>query len=213
MPPLRIRRATLDDLASLKALWSAANLAGDELENRLKEFHVVEHDGRFAGAFGVQIVRQHMRFHSEDYTDFAVADAARQLIWERIQTLAANHGVFRLWTQETSPFWTHWGFQPATPESMERLPDEWKTLEGPGAPERSKGGWLTLELKDEEAINAALGGQFAGAMDAEKKQTSGVAESARKLRLAITIAGFAIFIVCAIVAVYLLLHHPLSPRR
>ena len=66
----------------------------------LTEFQIVEADGKFAGAIGVQIVRQHARLHSEDYSDFAVADAARELFWERIQKLAANHGVFRVWMQE-----------------------------------------------------------------------------------------------------------------
>jgi N-acetylglutamate synthase-like GNAT family acetyltransferase len=203
MPSLNIRRATVDDLPALKSLWISANLPANELENRLTEFQVAEHDGSFAGALGIQIVRQHLRLHSEDYADFAVADAARELFWERIETLAANHSVFRVWTQENSPFWTRMGFQSADAETLKRLPEEWKNLEGR---------WLTLQLKDEDAIKAALGGQFASFMDSEKKQTSEVAESARKLRLAITITGFAIFILCAAVAVYLLLHHPLVPR-
>jgi N-acetylglutamate synthase-like GNAT family acetyltransferase len=200
---LHIRRATVDDLSALKSLWLAARLPADELENRLTEFQVVEAGGQFAGAVGVQIVRQHLRFYAEDFTDFSVADAARELFWERIQKLAANHGVFRVWTQETSPFWPRWGFQPADAEILARLPDEWKNLEG---------GWLSLELKNEDAINAALGNQFAGFMDTEKKQTAQVADRARKLRLIITIAGFAIFFICAAIAVWLLLHRPLALR-
>ena len=203
MPQLLIRRATVDDLPALKSLWLAANLPADELEGRLTEFQVVEADGQFAGALGLQILRQHLRLHSEDYADFSIADAARELFWERIQKLAANHGVFRVWTQETSPFWTRWGFQPANAEILERLPDEWKNLEGR---------WLSLELKNEDVINAALGNQFAGFMNAEKKQTAQVADRARKLRLFITIAGFAIFFICVAIAVYLLLHHPLAAR-
>ena len=203
MPQLLTRRATVDDLPALKSLWLAAQLPVDELENRLTEFQVVEADGQFAGALGLQIVRQHARLHSEDYADFSVADAARELFWERIQKLAANHGVFRVWTQETSPFWKHWGFQPANAEILERLPDEWKNLEGK---------WLTLELKNEDAIVAALGNQFAGFMDVEKKHTAQVAERARKLRLFVTIAGFAIFFVCAAVAVWLLLQRHLIVR-
>ena len=203
MPPLHIRRATVDDLPALKSLWLAANLPADELEGRLTEFQVVEADGQFAGALGLQIVRQHARLHSEDYTDFSIADAARELFWERIQKLAAHHGVFRVWTQETSPFWTRWGFQPANAETLERLPKEWKSLEG---------GWLTLELKNEDAINAALGNQLAGFIDTEKKHTAQVADRARKLRLAVTLLGFAIFFICVAIAVYLLLHRPITLR-
>jgi N-acetylglutamate synthase-like GNAT family acetyltransferase len=203
MPPLKIRRANVDDLPTLKSLWQAARLPADELENRLTEFQVVESGGQIAGAAGVQIIRQHARLHSEDYVDFSVADAARQLFWERLQTIAANHGVFRVWTQETSPFWTRWGFQPANEETLQRLPEEWKNLEGR---------WLTLELKDEDAISAALEHQFGGFMDAEKKQTADVAAQAKQLRTLVTVFFFAIAAVCFAAVVYLLLHHPLGRR-
>jgi N-acetylglutamate synthase-like GNAT family acetyltransferase len=203
MPQLHIRRATVDDLPALKALWLAAQLPADKLKDHLTEFQIVEADGRFAGALGVQIVRQHARLHSEDYSDFAVADAARELFWERIQKLAANHGVFRIWMIEDSPFWTRWGFQPASAETLARLPDEWKNLEGK---------WLTLELKNEDAINAALQNQFAGFMTAEKKSAAHLAERARQLKLFITIAGFGIFFVCLVVAGWLLLHRPALGR-
>jgi N-acetylglutamate synthase-like GNAT family acetyltransferase len=196
---LQIRRATVDDLPALKSLWLAANLPAEELESRLTEFQVVEAGGVFSGALGVQILRQHARLHSEDYADFSVADHAREMFWERIQKIAANHGVFRIWTQETSPFWTHWGFQPANAETLARLPQEWKNFEGR---------WLTLELKNEDAIKDALQNQFAGFMDAEKKQTARVVGQARTLRLVITIAGFAIFFLCLAVAVFLFMHRP-----
>jgi N-acetylglutamate synthase-like GNAT family acetyltransferase len=202
-PPLHIRRANVDDLPALHQLWTAAQLPADELENRLTEFQVVEADGNFAGAFGVQIIRDQLRFYAEDFADFSIADAARELFWERIQTLAANHGVFRVWTQETSPFWSHWGFQAATPEMLERLPEEWKRLDGR---------WLTLELKNEDAIKAALGEQFSGAMDFDKQQTALVAARARKLRIFITIFFFAIAAVCFAVVIFLLMHRPIRLR-
>ena len=198
---LNIRRATVDDLPSLRVLWETARLPADELENRLTEFHVVEADGRLAGALGVQIIRQYARIHSEDYADFSVTDSARPLFWERIQKLAANLGVFRIWTQETSPFWTRWGFQPANMETLSRLPEEWKNIEGR---------WLTLELKNEDAIKNALQNQIAGYMDVEKQQTAKLAGQARNLRLIVTIFLFVIAIACFGVAVMLLMRrmHP-----
>ena len=203
MPQLHLRRATVDDLPALRSLWLAARLPADELESRLTEFQVVESGGAFAGAVGVQIIRQHARFYAEDFADFSVADAARELFWNRLQKLAANHGVFRIWTQETSPFWKHWGFQPANAEILERLPDEWKNLPGR---------WLSLELKNEDAITAALGNRLAGFMAAEKKQTAEVAARARKIRTVFTVVCFAIGILCFALAFYLLLRHPLSTR-
>ena len=79
---LSIRRATVEDLPALKALWMTARLPAGELECRLTEFQVVESEGRFAGAIGVEILRQHACFYAEDYADFAVADAARELFWD-----------------------------------------------------------------------------------------------------------------------------------
>ena len=192
--PLKTRRATVDDLPALRSLWSDAQLPADALESRLTEFQVVENNGEFAGAIGVQIVRTALLLHSEDYADFGVADRARELFWERIQTLASNHGVFRAWTQETSPFWTHWGFQPATAEELARLPEEWQAREGR---------WLTLELKDEDAIKSALGNQFSDFMESEKQKTERIAASGRKINLFIIIAGFSVGLIGIGVAAYL----------
>ena len=196
---LRIRRATVDDRAALQFIWASMRLPADELERRLTEFQVVENaDGEVVGAIGVQFSKQHALLHSEGYSDFGIADAARQFFWERIQTLAANHGVFRVWTQERSPFWKSFGFQPPTIEILARLPEEWKN--------EFTGGWLTHQLKNEEVITAALENQFAGFMAGEKKETDRLSEKARNLRTSITVAGFAIGIIGIIVAAYLFIH-------
>ena len=128
-------------------------LPSDELGKRLTEFQVAQTaDGRLLGAIGMQIVRQHARLHSEAYFDFALADHARQMFWERIQMIASNHAVFRLWTQETSPFWTRLGFRPVVAGKPSRLPEEWN---------QTKSEWFTLQLKDEEVITNALDKNFA----------------------------------------------------
>jgi N-acetylglutamate synthase-like GNAT family acetyltransferase len=194
---LRIRRATVEDLDALKSLWTSMRLPADELEGRLTEFQVAQSGGQIIGALGFQIIRQHALLHGEAYSDFSFADAARELFLERIESLASNHGVFRLWTQEHSPFWTHAGFLPPNSETLAHLPEEWKN---------SGGEWLTLQLKNEEVITTALENKFAGFMDAEKKQTVRVAEKARALKNIITVVCFAIGILGIGVAIYLLIH-------
>ena len=202
--PLRARRATLDDLDALKSLWASMRLPVDEMEKRLTEFQVAEDvRGHFAGAIGLQIVRQHALLHSEEYPNFADADEARALFWERIQTLAATHGVFRVWTQEQSPFWTRLGFFPAGADLLSRLPPEWS---------RREGQWFSLQLKNEEVINAALENQFAGFLAEERKQTEHVLEKTQTLKTVITVLGFAIGIICIGLAIYLLARHPLLAR-
>jgi len=204
MSDIRIRRATIDDLPGLRGIWLSMRQPADELEKRLKEFQVVE-NGRHevVGCIGIQISGQYALLHDEGFSDFSVADRARELFWERLQTLAANHGVFRVWTLENSPFWTRWGFQPADAETLARLPNPWKSLEG---------NWFTLELKDEDAVTAALQTKFAGFMTTEKEQTARISEQAKTLKTIITIVGFAIFGLCMCILVYWLMHGRLSLR-
>ena len=179
-------------------------LPADELEKRLTEFQVVETaDGKLLGAIGIQIVRQHARLHSEGYLDFARADEARQLFWKRVQTLASNHGVFHVWTQESSPFWSQLGFRPANAAKLAELPPEWQPI---------RGEWFMLQLKDEQAIVNALGKDFAAFMSAERRDTERTYEQARILRTIITVIGFTIGILGFILAGYLLIHrNPFSP--
>jgi N-acetylglutamate synthase-like GNAT family acetyltransferase len=198
---LRIRRATMDDLHSLQSLWNSMRFPTEELERRLTEFQVVETaDGQMAGAIGFQIVRQHALLHSEGYADFSLADVARPLFWERLQTIAAHNGVFRLWTQENAPFWSRWGFQPAGTEILERLPAEWK---------RSGDKWLTVQIKDEEAI-ATAEKELAVFRESEKKHSAEVMDQARTLTTTITVIAFIVGFVLIGLAVYLFVRRGLS---
>jgi N-acetylglutamate synthase-like GNAT family acetyltransferase len=203
---LRVRRATVDDLPALKSLWDSMRLPADELEKRLTEFQIVENaDAEILGAIGIQFSKHYALLHSEGYSDFGFADAARNLFWERIQTLAANHGVFRIWTQERSPFWKSFGFHPPTKEILARLPDEWKN--------EFSGAWLTFQLKDEETIAAALEKNFAPFMAKEKTESQKISEKAKTINLIITIAGFTIGILSIGFAIYLFAHrNPFSTR-
>ncbi len=194
---LRIRRATADDYQGLKSLWNSMRLPAEDLERRLTEFQVVESaDGQILGAIGVQVIRQHARLHSEAYAESSVADAARQLFWERIQLIASHHGVFRLWTQENAPFWSRCGFRIVITESLVQLPEEWKRFEGK---------WFTLQLKSEKAL-ADLEKELASFRESEKQHAAQTLEQARTLRTIITVIGFGVGILCLGVLLYLLVH-------
>jgi hypothetical protein len=181
-------------------------LPADELGKRLVEFQITETaDGKLLGAIGMQIVRQHARLHSEGYFDFAFADHAREMFWDRILKIASNHGVFQLWTQETSPFWTRLGFRSAVAGKLSRLPEEWNQTEGE---------WFTLQLKDEEVIANALGKDFAAFISSEKRAAARVREQAQMLKTIITVTGFLIGIICLAIVFYLIIHRnafPLAP--
>ena len=189
----RVRRATLDDMANLSALWRSMQLPVQELEKRLTEFQVAEsHDGKLLGAVGLQIARREGRVHSEAFADFSVADQVRPLLWERMQSLAINHGLVRLWTQEQALFWKHCGLHPATPEALQKLPPAWQS---------SPDEWLTLQLKDEIAAALSTDKEFAMFMEAEKQRTEKAFRQARVIKHVATLVAvlLAIFVFAALV--------------
>jgi N-acetylglutamate synthase-like GNAT family acetyltransferase len=189
-PSHRVRRATLDDLPALRELWTSMRLPADDLERRLTEFQVVESaDGRVLGGIGVQIQQHHACLHSEAYGDFAGADELRERVMERIGSLASNHGVFRLWTRETAPFWSRHGFVPATAEQLKKLPEAW---EGAGA-------WLTLQLKDEAAL-VSLEQEMVLFKQAERERTAQALRQAQLIKQASTFLAilFALFVIIAL---------------
>jgi len=181
LPEHRIRRATLDDIESLKALWASMYFDVSDLEKRLTEFQVAEDlDGTVLGAIGFQIGKYHGNMHSEAFTDFSLADDLRPLFWERFMSIAASQSVFRVWTRERSAFWNRLGFHPASEETLEKLPESW---------DRTASDWLTFPLKDESAI-AAIERQIALAMTSEKRRTDKIVGQAKTFKTVFTIVGF-----------------------
>jgi N-acetylglutamate synthase-like GNAT family acetyltransferase len=196
---LRVRRATVEDLAMLRPMWESMHLPVATLEPRLTEFQVVENaEGHIVGGIGFQIGGSQGHLHSEAFTDFGVADAARELLCKRIQTLATNHGVFRLWMRENAPFWARLGFTAATEEELKRLPAAWNTE---GAT------WFTLPLKDEVAIGA-VEKELAMFMSAQKRHSERTMEQLRVLKTLALVVAIIFSIIAFGAAFFLLLKRP-----
>lgn len=184
-PGFRVRRATVEDLAALRSLWAAMRIPRGDLEKRLTEFQVAEAaDGQVVGAVGFQIVQRHGLIHNEVFSDFSFADEIRSLFWTRLQSLAMNHGVARLWTREQAPFWSRNGLQAADSETMERLPEMW---------DRLASGWLTLRLKDEEVM-ASLDKEFDMFVASEKARSAQALAQAQRLKM---LATALVLVLCA----------------
>ncbi len=167
------RRATLDDLPTLKTLWASMNFSVANLEKQLTEFQVITDEaGQVIGGVGFQMLGKHARVHSEAFGDFGLADYARPALWQRIQTLATNHGLVRLWTTENSPFWARNGFVQAKEDDFTNMPTGW---------DRFASGWFTLKLKDEEAL-ASLDKEFALFVETEKQRSADVMSKAKLLK-------------------------------
>ena len=134
-PPYTLRRATVDDLDELKMLWSHSKLPVKDLERRVTEFQlVVDGEGRPVAAIGLRIEGKHGRIHSEAIALPEQVDSLRSQLWQRLQTVAKNHGLARLWIREPGGFWLQAGFAVANAESLRKLPAEF----GDRSP-----GWLT----------------------------------------------------------------------
>lgn len=168
----RARRATTEDVFSLVQLWQSAHLPADELEKRFTEFQLVEEDaGKLLGAVGLQIAGKEGKIHSEAYTDFALTDRLRPLLWERLNTVATNHGLFRLWTDEPAPFWKkNCGFVVPSAETRAKLPAQF----GGDRPTL-----LTLQLREPGADPEAIDAEFARFKAEEKLRTERMFQQAR----------------------------------
>ena len=187
----QVRRATVDDLPGLTALWATMHFSTQELEPRLTEFQVVQaEDGRLLGALGLEISGRHGRLHSEGFTDFALSDRLRQGLWERMQSVAGNHGLVRVWTQETAPFWRQNGLHPADAGEAAKLPPAWSVLPP---------NWLTLQLRDEAALEMSLDKEFARFKELEMAETAKAMRTARTLKIIATMVAviLAIFVIAA----------------
>jgi N-acetylglutamate synthase-like GNAT family acetyltransferase len=197
----RVRRATVDDLAQLRALWQSLTLPVADLEKRVTEFQVAESpDGTVAGAVGLQMLEGHGLIHSEVFADFAIADQLRPLLWDRLHAVALNHGLFRLWTCEPAPFWRHCGLVLATPELLSKLPAPWRGKQP---------NWLTLQLREETSPALSVEREFALFMETEKQRTQAALDQARALKIIATV--LAILLLGAVIAggVYYLRQNPL----
>ena len=191
----RVRRATLDDRSALKALWESMRFTEPDLDKRLTEFQVVEDpDGKLVGALALQLSAKHGRIYGEGFTDFALADQLRPLFWERLQSLALNHGLVRLWTQEHAPFWKQCGLLPADAKSLEKLPPAW------GGASAS---WFTIQLRDETAV-LSVDKEFELFREAEKRRIQNALRYAKTIKIAATVIAIilALFVVVAAIRLF-----------
>lgn len=201
----RVRRATLDDLTSLTALWQTMHLPHQELGKRVTEFQLAETaEGKLLGAVGLQLAERQGRVHSEAFFDFAHADPLRALLWERIQSVARNHGLLRLWTREQAPFWNHCGLQTADAEVLQKLPTVWR-----GEPAE----WRTLKLRDDLETVMSLDKEFALFMESEKQRTERAFHQARVLKAIAVVISLAVLALVVVGAFFMLRKNPYLLRR
>lgn len=191
----QIRRATVDDLAQLMDLWRAAQMPAEELEKRFTEFQVAEiSEGQVVAAIALQVAGQEGKLHSETFGDFALSDALRPLFWERLQNLARNHMLFRIWTEESAPFWKKdAGFSHPNEALLGLLPPSF------GA---AHTGWLALRLRDESSDPNMLEAQFALFRETEQAKREKLLRRAEWLKMAGTGLAVLLFVFAMCVLIW-----------
>lgn len=199
--PQDVRRATLDDLPQLIELWRMEKLPVEVLDKRFTEFQVVaDADGRIVGAVGLQIADKQGRLHSELFPQYELADTLRPLLWERHKKVALNHGVVRVWTQLSSPYWQTGDFHLASGEELSALPTSF-----PG----QVGAWTTVLLREQTAALDTIEKELAMFREIEKARTQKIFKQARAFK---TVAVILAFLVLAWVAWWLIKLLPIFSR-
>lgn len=187
-PGYQPRRATLEDLPSLRSLWHNARLPEADLEKRFTEFQVVAGpDGNVVGAVGLQILKQNGYIHSEAFSDPSLAAEVRPLLWNRIHTVSKNNGLFRLWTLPTASFYREQGFADVDAALRQKIPPEFGN---PGAD------WISLKLKDDAVISAER--EFEIFAMAQKEESQRLISRAQSLR--VLAYGLLFFVLAGIAA-------------
>ena len=191
-PAYTVRRATVDDLGGLKILWERARFQVLDLEKRLTEFQLVVSDaGDLIGAIGLHIEAKQGKLHSGAFTLPEQANQFRPQLWERVQNVARNHGLVRLWTQEGAPFWTQAGFGEPPPETLKRLP--------PGFGD-AHARWLMLQLKEENVAALSVEQEFELFQTSQKEETEKIMRLGRTMKFtAMIIIGLAVAVLLAFV--------------
>jgi len=169
---LSARRAVAEDLAALQALWMEAGLPWEQLAGYLNEFQVtVDDSGLITSAIGLLIEGDQALLHTEAVHPGADADLSRAALWKRVQIVARNQGVQRIWTQEDADYWRVSGFSPVPPPLVERVPASFlKTADT----------WLACDLMDPERAKVIINEQLA-ILEAERHLAA--AEFQRKVRI------------------------------
>ncbi len=199
------RRATVEDLLKLRSLWQKKNLPVADLEKRFTEFQLAESEDRILlGAIGLHIDQQQARLHSEAYTSEEVEEVCRLQLWQRVQSVVRNHGLFRVWTQAEEAFWPQNGFSQAEGQVLEKLPASFG--------DRS-GRWFTLQLREESGPAISLDGEFELFTQAQREGTAKAMQQARVLKTLAYVLVL-IFLLGVIAAgFYVFLHSPLPFKR
>ncbi len=201
----QVRRATLDDIGALTALWQTMQFPVEELSRRITEFQVIcGTDGQILGAIGMQVAEKQGLIHSEAFHDFSQSETFRPALWERLHSLATNHGLTRIWTRETAPFYRRAGMETAPGERLQEIPKPWKELSGE---------WLTQKLREDLSSLVSADKEFEVFMALERDKTQRTLSQGQAMKTAAKVFAGIVCLLLLGALIYLVQHSNLLQRR
>lgn len=200
-----IRRATLDDLETLRGLWRESRLPEYDLEKRFTEFQVaVDANGWILAAVGLRFAGPQGQIHSVAVRRRDREEELLEGLWERLLALATQHGALRLWTRDTTPFWGRHGFGTARAEEKKAFPAGFGHVEEP---------WSTLKLRDEPLKLIAAEEQLEAYLELEKSKTDQAVRRAQFLKVFATVIAVVVFGIAFFALVLVLRRSKGAPKR
>ena len=191
--PYVARRATVEDLPQLLALWELERLPAAALEKRFTEFQVVSDDaGVVLAAVGLQILGAQGLLHGEALARPELSEELRARLWKRLQVIIQNHALERLWTQLPPSTWREYGFQRATEEELKQRPAAFAAGEGE---------WRMLTLRAADA-KAAFEREFAELKAGQQQEAARLqlrVQWLKRVALGVTVVVFLLVIAWVVV--------------
>jgi hypothetical protein len=160
--------------------------------------------GTVVGTVGLQMLGKQALLHSEAFTDFAVADIVRPRLWDRLQMVAGNNGICRVWSLETAPFWSQNILSRADAVSLEKLPEPWRAFGGE---------WRTLKLREDVDELLSLDKEFALFAASERERSRTALKQAKSLKMLATIVSVLLGIAVLTAVIRMLFHSPTGPQH
>lgn len=195
-PALSARRATVEDLPSLRLLWQSAGLPWDQLDRFVTEFQVVPGpDDSLLGAIGFLVEDGDGLLHSESLGALSEEslDEVRMTLWRRIQIIGRNQGVHRIWTQEDAPYWPTCGFKSATEADLTACRATFLDRTA---------SWLRFEYPAPENVKARVDEQMAIWQATRAMEAEALQQKIRNMRnLAVLVAAVVIGIMIVMLSI------------
>ncbi len=116
---IKIRRAEVNDLENLRAFWKKEEVYSLDLEKVFTEFQLLFKEDEILGCVRLTVIGKEGVVQSLLLQSIDDQVGASDLVWSRIEKIAENHGLVRIWIgKELGPIE---GFSPVDAELKSKV--------------------------------------------------------------------------------------------